>query len=80
MKSNTKKILLLGIGCVFLFAMVILPLGVAVAIRPSILPDLDSIAGTIGLDLSKPFTGIDYAYLSWDGTIYYDFEYAIAPE
>ena len=80
MKSKTKKIWLLGIGCVFLFAMAILPLGVAVAIRPSILPDLDSIAGTIRIDFSKPFTGIDHAYLSWDGTIYYDLEYAIAPE
>lgn len=80
MKSNTKKIWLLGIGCVFLFVMVILPLGAVVAIQPSMLPDLDSIAGTIGIDFSRPLTGIDYAYLSWDGTIYYNFKYAIAPE
>jgi hypothetical protein len=65
---------------VFLFAMVILPLGVAIAIRPAVLPDLDPIAGIIEIDTSEPYTGFDFSFLSWDGTISCEIKHTIEPE
>ncbi len=77
MKSNTKKIIWLGVGLTLLFAMVILPLGVAIAIRPSLLPDLD--AGIPQIDTDDPFVGVDYDWLGWDGTYSSGGDYSIAP-
>ena len=80
MKPNTKKILLLGIGLTFLFAMVALPLGVAIAIQPIRFPDIGPGAGTPAIDSAEPFSGLDYGFLGWDGTYSSTPEYLIEPK
>lgn len=80
MKLKTKKILLLGIGFIFLFAMVIVPMGVAIAIRPTLLPRIGPGPGIPGIVESEPFNGFDWGFLGWDGTYASDAEYTILPK
>jgi len=80
MKPRTKKICLFGIGLVFLFAMVVLPVGVAIAIRPSLLPDLGPSAGIPTIDSSELFIGIDNGVLGWDGPIGSGADFTLEPK
>ncbi|MFX1565432.1 MAG: hypothetical protein ACFFCH_05525 [Promethearchaeota archaeon] len=80
MKPKTKKILLLGIGLTFLFAMVIVPMGVAIAIRPTLLPRIGPGPGIPEIVESDPFSGYDWGFLGWDGTYASDAEFTILPK
>lgn len=79
MKSTRKQNLWLGIGLVFLFAMVALPVYGAAVIHPIVSPDVRISTELPSTASESPFFEFDFGFLGWDGSTSNEIESQMEP-
>ena len=79
MKSTRKQSLWLGIGLMFLFEMVGLPVYGAAVIHPLVPPNTSFSTENLVTASEPVFFGFEFGFLGWDGSISNKLEPQIEP-